>query len=211
MYIQTYNYNVNMTGKKPPNWLNKIKQKVLNTIPEKTFKEPKDTKKKNKYERWEDFSNTISRPSINRLIVGFVGLFTQPFIDYHNRRVDEDTREVSRNRTIAKILVGTSVGFTVRELVYVLVEKMTNENGKTKFSKLLLPTKECIEKLIKNPNGKGFNIKTYRAALSTIIALLAMVYTNFKIDAPQTMKLTNTLNKRTQMKKVSNIQTGGVE
>ena len=55
----------------------------------------------------------ISTPQ-NRVILGASALMSQPFIDMHNRKVDEDTRKVSAARTVAKIIAGTLTGFFVR-------------------------------------------------------------------------------------------------
>ena len=95
------------------------------------------------------------------------------------------------NRTIAKILAGTSVGIVVRGSCYSLVEKMTDIKGKGRFSKALMPTKH-LKELLKEPKL----LKNYRSALSTGIAILAMCFTNFAIDAPLTVFLTNHFNAR---------------
>ena len=44
-----------------------------------------------------------------RFILGLTAIMIQPVIDYTNRNVDEETREVSAARTAAKIIAGTSV------------------------------------------------------------------------------------------------------
>jgi hypothetical protein len=93
---------------------------------------------------------------------------------------------VSICRTIAKIIAGTTVGILVRGSCYNLVKNMTKPEGTNKFSKALLPkryTKEIgkVEAFLKN----------YRSALSNIVAIGAMCFTNFLIDAPLTVLLTN--------------------
>ena len=40
-------------------------------------------------------------------------------------------------------------------------------------------------------------LKNYRSALSTAVAILAMCFTNFAIDAPLTVYLTNKFNDKT--------------
>lgn len=52
----------------------------------------------------------------NRLILGATALMSQPFIDFHNRKIDEDTRRVAVCRTIAKIIAGTATGYAVRKI-----------------------------------------------------------------------------------------------
>ena len=70
-------------------WKN-FKQKIVNIIPEKTFE--------NKVEKWDKFNHFMAKPAENRAIMGITAILTQPAIDYYNHRVDEETREVSRNR-----------------------------------------------------------------------------------------------------------------
>ena len=166
----------------------KFKQKIVNIFPEKTFE--------NKVEKWDKFNHFMAKPAENRAIMGVTALITQPFIDYYNHKVDEETREVSRNRTIAKIVAGTTVGIAVRELCYRLVNSTTKPDELSKFSKKLLP-KEFISEIAKNPTY----LKNYRNALSTMVALFVMTFTNFLLDAPFTVFLTNKLNDKTQQAK----------
>ena len=56
----------------------------------------------------------ISTPE-NRLILGATALMSQPFIDWHNKSVDENTRKVSVCRTVAKIVAGTFTGYFIRK------------------------------------------------------------------------------------------------
>ena len=217
MYIHQINssYNVNMYGAPPkPNpksgkggirgaW-KRFKQKVLDTLPNKDFNDSARNLKK-----WEDYDKILSRPAENRLIMGATALVTQPAIDYCNHKVDEETREISRNRTIAKIVVGTAVGMLVRGSSYKLVEKMTNIRSKSKWGKMLLPTKN-LKTLLKDNQRL---LKTYRNALSTGMAILAMCVTNFAIDAPLTIFLTNYLNEKRKEEKISKkeeIKKGGL-
>ena len=185
MYIQS-NDSVNMRGvKKNNNILNRIRQKLLDSMPLKTIDDA------GKVERWKKYDDNLSHPAKNRLIMGATALVTQPTIDYFNRSVDEDTRKVSRNRTLAKIIVGTLVGIGVRGSCFELVKNMTDIKGKKKLSRFLLPPKEFAN-LVKNEKY----LKNYRNALSTFIALLVMTVTNFAIDAPLTLLLTNYFNQK---------------
>lgn len=182
------NYNISMRGKNFNDWINRLKQGVLNKTPEITYKNKLDTKKLNKIE------HIISRPDVNRAIMGVSAIITQPAIDYYNHKVDDETREVAKNRTIAKIGVGTTVGvFLVRGPIYTLIKKCTDVVGNKKYSKMLLP-KEYMEKLIKNPQ----TLNNYRSALSMLLSLGIMFFTNFLIDAPLTIYFTNKLNKRSE-------------
>ena len=132
----------------------------------------------------------------NRGIMGATALISQPTIDYYNHRVDDETRTVSRNRTIAKIIAGSLVGmFVVRGPVRNLVKRMTNPFGNSKLSKLLIP-KKYIQELMQNKDY----LENYRDALSMLLALIAMCYTNFKLDAPFTNYLTNKFNQKSSNK-----------
>lgn len=197
----SYNYNVSMQGKWPKpkkpgdrplsKFRKKIQQKILDAIPAKTFKDGAD-----KIKKYDKYDGLMTRPDVNRLIMGVTAITTQPAIDYYNHRVDEETRTVSRNRTLAKIIACTSVGVLVRGSCYRLVNKMTNVMGKTKFNKSLLP-KEYLNTL----KGNAEKLTKYKSALSTIIALGVMTFTNFVLDAPLTVYFTNKFNEKSAKKK----------
>lgn len=192
MNIQPSNNSVNMYGKSTnQNWWNstvkKIEQKVLDKIPEKTVK---DSDKQ--IQKWNHWGNKISKPAENRAIMGATAMFTQPALDYYNHKVDKETRTVSKNRTIAKIAVGTGVGvFVVRGPIYKGIDTMTNPKGASKISKALLP-KKFLTELASNETF----LKNYKSTLSMVVALLAMCGTNFLLDAPLTAILTNKLNEK---------------
>ena len=194
MYIQPNYNNITMTAapknpKKPSSWENlksRIKQSIIDVIPSATFKDGGK-----RVENWKGIDELMSRPAENRLIMGATALLTQPAIDYYNHRVDEETRRVSRNRTVAKIVAGTGVGILVRGFCYNVVSKMTDIESESKLSKSLIP-KKYLEEAIANPKF----LKNYRSALSMGVAILAMCVTNFVLDAPITVFLTNKLNAR---------------
>ena len=200
------NYNVSMQGKPNPNggwkFLRKIEQKILNIFPEKTLKESEKS-----VENFKKYDTKISNPFENRLIMGATALLTQPAIDYYNHRVDDETRTVSRNRTIAKIIAGTAVGACVRKLCFNLIDNMTEIDGKGKNSKKLLPEKYA-EEFAKDLK----KLKNYKSALATIVALGAMCFTNIFLDAPLTLFLTNKFNlasnKNTKADKPSGLKEG---
>ena len=184
-----YNYNnsIAMRGKWWKKLEDKIIQKAVDAAPMHTAK---DSAKK--IDRRNNFDNWVSKPHINRGVMGATALLTQPTIDYYNHRVDENTRKVARNRTIAKIVAGTAVGmFVVRGPIYTAVENMTNIKGKSKFSKLLLPKGSLTDIA-----GNEKFLKNYRSALAMALALAAMCVTNFVLDAPLTILITNWLNQK---------------
>ena len=189
--------NISMYGASAANkggwtFLRKISQKILDKIPNKTFY----PKRKDMAAIYRKYESIISKPAENRLIMGATALLTQPAIDYYNHRVDDDTRTVSRNRTIAKIIAGTAVGAVVRGLCYEIIDDMTNFDIKGKHSRRLLPSKN-FQSEFKEELSK---LKNYKCALSTIIALGVMSITNLVIDAPLTVYLTNLFNEQTLKK-----------
>lgn len=193
MNITPVNSNdVSMQGNnKNPNWLRRqirrVGQKLLDMSPTHTSKDDRETIKK-----WNNTKDWVSHPMWNRGIMGATALLTQPSIDYYNHRVDDETRVVSRNRTIAKIIAGTLVGmFVVRGPVHKIVEKMTDITGKKKYSQWLLP-KKYIQQL---KNNKA-SLTNYKFTLAMLMALLAMCITNFALDAPFTIILTNIFNEK---------------
>ena len=191
MNIQPIQYNsVSMQGKKPDRAWDKFKrrmaQKVIDVLPSHTQKETP-----RKLEEWNKFDNWVSKPAHNSAIMGATAIITQPAIDYNNHKVDKETRRVARNRTIAKIIAGTCVGILVRGSVYKAVTSMTNIESKAKFSKALLPKKFLNE----IANNKTF-LNNHKCALSNFLAILVMCVTNFAIDAPLTVMLTNKLNEK---------------
>ena len=137
MYIQPICNNVNMRGSEKNSSLwKRIKQKILDAAPNATFNDST-----RELEKWKKYTGFASHPAKNRFIMGITALATQPTIDYYNHKVDEETREISRCRTIAKIIAGTSVGMAVRGACYNIVEEMTSIKGNKKYSKTLLPSK----------------------------------------------------------------------
>lgn len=131
----------------------------------------------------------ISSPQ-NRVILGASALMSQPFIDLHNRKVDEDTRKVSAARTVAKIIAGTLTGFFVRygcikaiDYCSLLPSQITKATKNVKLRTLLTPD-SALSGVLKDLNQ-------YKKALGSFVALLVMLVTNFAIDAPLTKFLTN--------------------
>lgn len=150
-----------------------------------------------KYVNW--IGEHVNSPE-QRLILGATALATQPIIDFHNKNVDEDTRMISVARTLAKIIAGTLVGVAVRHYSITAVNKYSkysltkNAEGKiiaiakkTKkdiFTPVFAKLKECSEEQLK----KDMNL--YTKAMGTALATVAMIFTNFAVDAPLTRLLT---------------------
>lgn len=145
-----------------------------------------------------------------RLIMGITAIMTQPFIDAKNKNIDESTRKASVARTIAKIIVGTATGFTLRYACIKGIQGMSRplseiaEKDKGKFISKL--------KTFLTPKGidiqKGDALKQYQFTLGTLLSLLIMVYTNFAVDAPLTRILTNKLIKHQKLSEQNNVEEG---
>jgi len=146
------------------------------------------SRKANKALTW--IGKRVSSPQ-NRLILGVTALMSQPFIDLHNKKVDEDTRKISAARTVAKIIAGTTTGFLIRygcikaiDYCTMLPSKITASTKFPKLRTLFTPNRQIVKYLMNN-------LSHHKKALGTIISLGVMVFTNFMIDAPLTKFLTN--------------------
>lgn len=102
----------------------------------------------------------------NRLILGVSSALTQPFIDYKNKDVDEETRKYSTARTLIKIGVGTIVGSLTR---YV--------------AQLPFITEKVVNLFKINPR--------FANGLGEVLAVLATVITTIAIDVPVTNAVLN--------------------
>lgn len=133
----------------------------------------------------------IAKPYNNRLILGVSAIMSQPFIDLHNRKVDEETKKVSALRTVAKIIAGTFTGYYVRYYTIKAIEAFTNKpiKGASCIKSWFYPKR--VKTTI---NG----LKQYKSTLGGFMALGVMLFTNFLIDAPLTKFLTNILVKKYQ-------------
>lgn len=170
----------------------KISQRLFDMLPNLSVNNKDRLKVLNK------IGDYMGRPFENRLIMGATAIATQPFIDEHNKRVDKDTARASRNRTIGKILAGTTVGCIVRSGVYNLINKCTVEDiSVDRWDNFLTPrsSSKVSRHLVTN------KLRNYRTALSTIVAMVVMVGTNILFDVPLTTKISNYLNKRDAKKK----------
>lgn len=138
-------------------------------------------------ERWNKIADWVSRPAQNRAIMGTTALVTQPTIDYFNKNIDEDARDVSVMRTTAKVGVGMGVGIAVRQPCYDLVKACSSPEGNKRYSKLLIP--KFVQSGLKE---NSVFLKNHRIAISTFLSLFVMgLGTNFLVDAPLTIFATN--------------------
>ena len=139
-----------------------------------------------------------------RLIQGATALVSQPVIDYHNKKADDETRAVSVARTIGKIVAGTLVGVAIRYASIAAAKqfsRFTITQGEKYITSITRKSKRDIFLPKFNPDyykemtEKEF-IQKYNnviKTLGTILATVAMVFTNFLIDAPLTKIITNAL------------------
>lgn len=159
------------------NAANRAKQAFYNAIKNHTVREGG-----NKF--YKIAGETISSAEV-RLILGFTALLSQPFIDFHNRKQDEETRIVSVCRTVAKIIAGATTGFLIRKGSIKLIQacsKYPVENF-PKWRTILTP-KDI-------PVIEADKLKRTQEWIGTYLSLGVMLFTNFLIDAPLTKFLTN--------------------
>ena len=142
-----------------------------------------------------------------RLIQGVTALASQPVIDYYNKDADDNTRAVSVARTIGKIIAGTLVGVLIRYASIAVTKRFsrfTITEGEKFITSLKRKTKQ--DRLLPNFNPEYYKdmtkeefIRKYNndiKTLGTILATVAMVFTNFLVDAPLTKIITNVLTGR---------------
>jgi len=140
----------------------------------------------------------LSRPDVNRGVMGATAILTQPLIDYYNPDVDEETAKTSTCRTIGKIIAGTMVGCAVRFLCYQGTKGLTSlDLAAPDWRKVLLPSKKIVSYLnSKYPDW----ILTYRNGLANFVGLAAMLFTNVLLDVPLTNKITKKLLNKFNLK-----------
>lgn len=155
--------------------------RIIKIIPSVTF----SNKKVTGVLKWA--GQHLSSPPSNRFILGVSALMSQPFIDLNNRRVDEKTRKVSAARTIAKIVAGTTTGVIIRWLCFKATKSMSMKPSKsTGFLRSLLYPKNTPKVTVKG-------LTHHKMFLGHLLSLGVMMFTNFAIDAPLTISLTNKL------------------
>lgn len=152
-----------------------------------------------KFIKWlgDDFNSAMQR-----LVSGVTALVTQPFFDWNNKNVDEDTRRASTARTLGKIIAGMLTGVTIRQICISTSKKFTQNNNteqylidkgkKTEANRIkeFRPMHQCLlPESFKEADYR--KIKGYRGAIGTFAAVGIMIFTNFIIDVPLTTKLTN--------------------
>jgi len=110
---------------------------------------------------------------------------------------DEKKRNDSLSRNMAKIAAGTLAGVAVRYGSLKLINKYTkvgiNQLGQDKVfienkNALLFPKKYLGEHKGMEEDW-GVTVDGYRKAISTWLAIFAMLFTNFAIDMPLTVQL----------------------
>ena len=170
--------------------LERFEQDALNLVGGKNRLYTVNNEKTVKAIEW--IGREISSPE-NRLILGASALMTQPFIDLHNKTIDEKTKKYSVARTVAKIIVGTTTGVLIRKGCIKFIDAFTQLPSEVKpdakfknMRQLLLPVADIIDKDM---------LKQHKNALGSILALVVMLFTNFLIDAPLTALGTNFITK----------------
>ena len=149
----------------------------------------------------DDFNSAMQR-----LVSGATALVTQPFFDWNNKNVDEDTRRASTARTLGKIIAGMVTGVTIRQICISASKKFTQNEDILKYENKKAEKKgetlKSIPKIFEHKQqwllpeemkdmATARQIRKYRGAIGTFAAVLVMIATNFLIDVPLTKKLTN--------------------
>ena len=175
---------------RPQSWSKRAMQRVINLFGGKEETLTIDSTRARSAIKW--IGREISSPE-NRLILGATALLSQPFIDLHNKTINDETKKYAVARTIAKIVVGTTTGVIIRKGCIKFIDAFTKLPGTVppdaKFKnlrQLLLPAVDKIDMTM---------LKQHKNALGTLFALAVMVFTNFLVDAPLTAKGTNFLMK----------------
>mgnify|MGYP006955552563 FL=1 len=150
-----------------------------------------------------------------RLVLGATALATQPFIDLKNKDVDAETRKTSVARTLAKIVAGTLVGVAVRQAGISFVRKYSQYDPNLcsglvlsikpkKGESFFVPMFEKVAGAFSTNEKSIFPIaadklekkfELYRKAMGTFVATIAMIGTNFLLDAPLTKYFTGVFQK----------------
>lgn len=138
-------------------------------------------------------SKNFSSPH-QRATLGVTALCTQPFIDLHNKHIKEEDRSVVVAKTIAKIVIGATVGVCLRHYSIKAVQNYTKSVNTGKYSQILLP-KAIVEKIkIESAEKIESQLDNYRKGLGTFIGVMGCLFTNFAVDAPLTKIATNLIN-----------------
>ena len=142
----------------------------------------------------QKINKNVSSPE-QRLILGVTALFTQPFIDLSNKRVNEETRLMSFARTLSKIVVGTTVGVLVRKECIRLAHNYSTIDAIPKLNAIEYFGTKANKHSFLSPQyvrtyNKDFH-NNYANALGSYLGIGVSLITNFLIDAPLTQLLTN--------------------
>ncbi|GBF23454.1 hypothetical protein tpqmel_0858 [Candidatus Gastranaerophilus sp. (ex Termes propinquus)] len=131
--------------------------------------------------------------------MGAAALAIQPVIDFRNKDMPDETKATSVARTVGKIIAGTLVGFTVRKGCIITMSKMAQKGlegqslkGLEKLKTLFTPDFSKVPEGLKNGNWDTFH-GNYQKAMGTILATVAMLFTNFLVDVPISKYITKKL------------------
>lgn len=151
--------------------------------------------------------------AMQRGLTGVFAFATQPIIDSKNKEVDKKTRQVAAARTKAKIIAGTTTGFTIREICVQLTKLFSKNDNIRKYEydhslfkhKKPFEPKEYkkFEQFLLSIANKGKpnemtakQIKQMRNAVGTVAAIGIMIFTNVLIDTPLTTYIQNKIIKK---------------
>lgn len=139
----------------------------------------------------------------------FLGVTALPLFTLYDcfTSPDKETRNNSLSKTWAKIIVGTTTGIIIRYLGFrfakrfatPLLERLGSDavyvkKSERRFGSLFFPKQRLGKHKISLKLQQKW-LENFQKALGTYAAISAMLVTNFLVDMPLTMMLTNFLNK----------------
>lgn len=120
-----------------------------------------------------------------RAVTGTVSLLCQPTIDLLNPFPDKETKKYSTLKTIVKVIVGTSVGVSVRM-------------GTQKLAKYLVETGKM--KIAEDFNTQ-LSDQQFTDNIAMLFGVIGCCFTNFLFDMPLTKKGMNWCVKKFKLNK----------
>ena len=140
-----------------------------------------------------------------RVAIGTSALLFQSLIDYNNKDVDKDTRIVSAIRSATKAVIGTVTGIIIRgafirmsNLKYAKKDasgKMIKEAGKIVLDQQKLDKTfgSALRAMKLSQKNVTESLERIPSVIGTLLALVAMIASNFLVDAPLTNLLSDKL------------------
>ncbi len=144
-----------------------------------------------------------------RIATGAFALGIQPAMDFMNKDVDKDTRQVSAARSAAKAIIGTCTGIAIRAGCIAAIDKAFSKVDETGKKALDLDKIRNTFKGLKDAPESA--LRRAPANIGTMAALGVMLFTNFLIDMPLTNITMNKINEFAEKKKAKDESQGAID